>query len=58
MTCCLTERRPRIPLSAYIVQDMHELAQAHAVWHFVIEDEEERRPRMLVSCIDRRAVRH
>ncbi|KAA1472522.1 hypothetical protein DENSPDRAFT_838816 [Dentipellis sp. KUC8613] len=38
----------RIPLSAFIVQDMVELAQAHATYRFVILDEEEERPRLLI----------
>ncbi|KAH7098859.1 HECT-like ubiquitin-conjugating enzyme-binding-domain-containing protein [Auriculariales sp. MPI-PUGE-AT-0066] len=38
----------RMPLSAYVVQDMHELAQAHAVWRFIVLDEEEEKPRLLL----------
>jgi len=38
----------RIPLSAFIVEDMDEFVQAHATYRFVIFDEEEERPRMLV----------
>jgi ubiquitin-protein ligase E3 D len=38
----------RIPLSAFIVEDMTELARAHATYRFVILDEEEERPRILV----------
>jgi len=37
-----------MPLSAYIVQDMHELAQAHAIWRFIVVDEEEEKPRLLL----------
>ncbi|TFY73583.1 hypothetical protein EWM64_g10429, partial [Hericium alpestre] len=38
----------RIPLSAFIVEDMAELASAHATYRFVILDEEEERPRLLI----------
>ncbi|THH19287.1 hypothetical protein EW146_g1847 [Bondarzewia mesenterica] len=38
----------RIPLSAFIVEDMNELAQAHATYRFIVLDEEEERPRLLV----------
>jgi len=38
----------RIPLSAYIVADMAEFVQAHATYRFVIFDEEEDRPRLLI----------
>ena len=37
-----------MPLSAFIVEDMNEFVQAHATYRFVIFDEEEERPRMLV----------
>jgi hypothetical protein len=40
----------RIPLSAFIVEDMVELAHAHATYRFVILDEEEERPRILVRA--------
>jgi hypothetical protein len=40
----------RIPLSAFIVEDMVELVRAHATYRFVILDEEEERPRILVSA--------
>jgi ubiquitin-protein ligase E3 D len=39
----------RIPLSAFIVEDMVELVQAHATYRFVIFDEEDERPRLLVK---------
>jgi hypothetical protein len=39
----------KIPLSAFIVEDMAEFVQAHASYRFVIQDEEEERPRILVS---------
>ncbi|KAI0262536.1 HECT-like ubiquitin-conjugating enzyme-binding-domain-containing protein [Gloeopeniophorella convolvens] len=38
----------RIPLSAFIVEDMAELARAHATYRFVVLDEEEERPRILM----------
>lgn len=41
----------KIPLSAFIVQDMTEYVQAHASYRFVIQDEEEERPRILVRKI-------
>ena len=44
-------RPVRIPLSAFILEDMHELVRAHATYRFVILDEEEERPRLLVSSI-------
>ena len=37
-------RRPvRVPLSAYVVEDMNEYVHAHATYRFVIVDEEEER---------------
>lgn len=39
----------RIPLSAFIVEDMMEFVHAHASYRFVIQDEEEEKPRILVS---------
>jgi len=41
-------RPSRIPLSAFIVEDMAELARAHATYRFVVLDEEEELPRILV----------
>ncbi|KAF9009979.1 HECT-like ubiquitin-conjugating enzyme-binding-domain-containing protein [Cyathus striatus] len=38
----------KIPLSAFIVEDMNEFVQAHASYRFVIRDEEEELPRILV----------
>ena len=38
----------KIPLSAFVVQDMMEFVQAHASYRFVIKDEEEEKPRILV----------
>lgn len=39
----------RLPLSAFIAEDMSEFVHAHATYRFVIVDEEEERPRILVS---------
>ncbi|KZT69197.1 hypothetical protein DAEQUDRAFT_727102 [Daedalea quercina L-15889] len=39
---------PRIPLSAFVAEDMNELVHAHATYRFVILDEEEERPRLLM----------
>lgn len=51
---CVCNFRPsRIPLSAFIVEDMAELARAHATYRFVILDEEEERPRILVRALPR-----
>ncbi|KAJ4490215.1 HECT-like ubiquitin-conjugating enzyme-binding-domain-containing protein [Lentinula aciculospora] len=38
----------RIPLSAFIVEDMVEFVHAHASHRFVISDEEDERPRILI----------
>ncbi|TFK23801.1 hypothetical protein FA15DRAFT_670172 [Coprinopsis marcescibilis] len=38
----------KIPLSAFIVDDMMEYVQAHATYRFVVRDEEDERPRILV----------
>ncbi|KAJ3715053.1 HECT-like ubiquitin-conjugating enzyme-binding-domain-containing protein [Lentinula raphanica] len=38
----------RIPLSAFVVEDMVEFVHAHASYRFVISDEEDERPRMLI----------
>ncbi|KAJ3554823.1 hypothetical protein NM688_g2904 [Phlebia brevispora] len=38
----------RIPLSAFVVEDMNEYVRAHATYRFVVVDEEEERPRILV----------
>lgn len=43
-----TAEPTRVPLSAFIVEDMNEFVQAHATYRFVIVDEEEDRPRILV----------
>ncbi len=42
-------RPPRLPLSAFIAEDMNEFVHAHATYRFVIFDEEEERPRILVG---------
>lgn len=39
----------RIPLSAFIVEDMQEYVHAHATYRFVLYDEDEELPRILVS---------
>lgn len=38
----------RIPLSAYVVEDMVELSQVHGAYRFVICDEEEEKARLLI----------
>lgn len=38
----------RIPLSAFIAEDMNEFVHAHATYRFIIVDEEEERPRLLI----------
>ncbi|KAL0577194.1 hypothetical protein V5O48_004792 [Marasmius crinis-equi] len=43
-----TAEPSRIPLSAFVVEDMTEFVQAHASYRFVLSDEEEERPRILV----------
>jgi hypothetical protein len=43
------DRPSKIPLSAFIVEDMTEFVQAHATYRFVMLDEEDERPRLLVS---------
>lgn len=40
----------RVPLTAFIAEDMNEFVHAHATYRFVIVDEEEERPRILV-CV-------
>lgn len=39
----------RIPLSSFIVEDMMEYVQAHATYRFILHDDEEERPRILVG---------
>lgn len=51
MLLLTSERIPspsRLPLSAFIAEDMNEFVHAHATYRFVIFDEEEERPRILV----------
>ncbi|PCH35091.1 hypothetical protein WOLCODRAFT_106948 [Wolfiporia cocos MD-104 SS10] len=38
----------RIPLSAFIAEDMNEFVHAHATYRFIIMDEEDERPRILI----------
>ncbi|KZT00506.1 uncharacterized protein LAESUDRAFT_732242 [Laetiporus sulphureus 93-53] len=38
----------KIPLSAFIAEDMNEFVHAHATYRFIIFDEEEERPRILI----------
>ncbi|KAF8591361.1 hypothetical protein K439DRAFT_1327342, partial [Ramaria rubella] len=38
----------KIPLSAFILQDMDEFVQAHATYRFVLLDEEDEKPRILI----------
>ncbi|KAJ6612696.1 HECT-like ubiquitin-conjugating enzyme-binding-domain-containing protein [Mycena sp. CBHHK59/15] len=38
----------KLPLSAFIVEDMSEFMEAHASYRFIILDEEDERPRILV----------
>jgi len=38
----------KVPLSAFIVEDMAEFVHAHATYRFVIFDEEDERPRLLI----------
>jgi hypothetical protein len=47
MVCPL--RLSRIPVSAYVIEDMNEFVQAHATYRFVVLDEEDELPRILVS---------
>jgi hypothetical protein len=37
-----------VPLATFVVEDMVELQQAHASYRFIILDEEEEKPRLLV----------
>lgn len=38
----------KLPLSAFIVEDMIEFVNAHASYRFVVLDEEDEKPRILV----------
>ncbi|KAI0090432.1 HECT-like ubiquitin-conjugating enzyme-binding-domain-containing protein [Irpex rosettiformis] len=42
-----TSEPSRVPLSAFIVEDMNEYVHAHATYRFIIMDEEQERPRIL-----------
>ena len=44
----MIHRPLRIPLSAFVVEDMHELVRAHATYRFILCDEEDEKPRLLV----------
>jgi hypothetical protein len=48
--CFLFDRLLKVPLSAFVVGDMMEFVQAHATYRFVILDEEEEKPRLLVCA--------
>ncbi|KAF9233430.1 HECT-like ubiquitin-conjugating enzyme-binding-domain-containing protein [Melanogaster broomeanus] len=39
---------PKIPMSAFVLQDMIEHVQSHATYRFVLSDEEEEKPRLLI----------
>ncbi|KAF8761369.1 HECT-like Ubiquitin-conjugating enzyme (E2)-binding [Rhizoctonia solani] len=41
-------RFPRVPFTAFVAADMVDLAQAHASYRFVIQDEETETPRILI----------
>ena len=43
-------RPTRVPFSAFVLEDMIELMRAHASYRFVVMDEEEEKPRLLVRC--------
>ncbi|KAI9567457.1 HECT-like ubiquitin-conjugating enzyme-binding-domain-containing protein [Boletus coccyginus] len=43
-----TSQVPRIPMSAFVLHDMLEHVQAHATYRFVLSDEEDERPRLLI----------
>ncbi|CAE6408046.1 unnamed protein product [Rhizoctonia solani] len=44
----VNHRFPRIPFTAFVAADMVDLAQAHASYRFVIQDEETEAPRILI----------
>jgi hypothetical protein len=46
-------RPSKLPLSAFIVEDMTEFVEAHASYRFIILDEEEERARILVCFVIR-----
>ncbi|KAF8137420.1 HECT-like ubiquitin-conjugating enzyme-binding-domain-containing protein [Boletus edulis] len=43
-----TSQVPKIPMSAFVLHDMLEHVQAHATYRFVLSDEEDERPRLLI----------
>ncbi|KAG6377492.1 HECT-like ubiquitin-conjugating enzyme-binding-domain-containing protein [Boletus reticuloceps] len=43
-----TSQAPKIPMSAFVLHDMLEHVQAHATYRFVLSDEEDERPRLLI----------
>ncbi|KAH0826560.1 HECT-like ubiquitin-conjugating enzyme-binding-domain-containing protein [Lanmaoa asiatica] len=43
-----TSQIPKIPMSAFVLHDMLEHVQAHATYRFVLSDEEDERPRLLI----------
>ncbi|KAF8549610.1 hypothetical protein OG21DRAFT_1469812 [Imleria badia] len=43
-----TSQVPRIPMSAFVLHDMQEHVQAHATYRFVLSDEEDEKPRLLI----------
>lgn len=47
----MLHRPLRIPLSAFVVEDMNELVRAHATYRFILCDEEDEKPRLLV-CLE------
>ena len=44
-------RIPRIPLSAFVVEDMLEYVHAHATYRFIVLDEEDEKPRLMVCTL-------
>ncbi|KAG9313478.1 HECT-like ubiquitin-conjugating enzyme-binding-domain-containing protein [Chiua virens] len=43
-----TSQVPKIPMSAFVLHDMLEHVQAHATYRFVLSDEEDEKPRLLI----------
>jgi hypothetical protein len=59
MFICMLTRFPRTPFTAFVAADMVDLAQAHASYRFIIQDEETENPRILVRLLTRYlAFRH
>lgn len=42
-------RVTKIPISAFVLHDMLEHVQSHATYRFVLSDDEDERPRLLVG---------